>query len=341
MGAARYFSLANFGQMADSTQAIVFGGAGFIGTHLLAQLTGSARYQRVVSVDIGEPRARVDGVEYLSHDVRNPIDAKLSGGSPADIFNLAAIHVTPGHPEGDYYYTNVLGAVNVCRFATATGSQNILFTSSISVYGPNETALDEDAPPAPVSAYGRSKLSAEAIHQLWQSETAGRRLTIVRPAVIYGLYERGNFTRLSRLLARRAFVYPGRNDTIKSCGYVKDLIASMMFMASRNESVSIYNFCYGDRTTISEICSAFCQTAGYRVPKLTIPIRLMNLAVLPFEMLQAVGLRTGINRERIRKLWFSTNILPKRLLASGFQFEYSLLSSLQEWKRGSSVKDFD
>jgi GlcNAc-P-P-Und epimerase len=67
----------------------------------------------------------------------------------------------------------------------------------------------------------------------------------------------------------------------------------------------------------------------------------MNLAVLPFEMLQAVGIRTGINRERIKKLWFSTNILPKRLVASGFQFEYSLLSSLQEWKRGSGVKDFD
>ena len=49
--------------MPDSTQAIVFGGAGFIGTHLLALLAGSGRYRRVVSVDIGEPRARVAGVE--------------------------------------------------------------------------------------------------------------------------------------------------------------------------------------------------------------------------------------------------------------------------------------
>lgn len=327
--------------MPDSSQAIVFGGAGFIGTHLLTFLVSSGKYNRIISVDIDEPRARIDGVDYLHHDVRNPIDATLGDGSPADIFNLAAIHVTPGHPEGDYYYTNVLGAVNVCRFAKETGSQNILFTSSISIYGPSEKALDEDAPPAPVSAYGRSKLSAEAIHRLWQSESTSRRLTIVRPAVIYGLYERGNFTRLSGLLARRAFVYPGRTDTIKSCGYVKDLISSMIFMASRNEGVSIYNFCHEDRTTISEICSAFCQVAGYHVPGVTIPVWFMNLAVRPFEMLQAVGIRTGINRERIRKLWFSTNILPKRLLASGFRFEYSLVSSLQEWKRGSIVKDFD
>jgi GlcNAc-P-P-Und epimerase len=324
-----------------STQAIVFGGAGFIGTHLLTLLVGSGKYNRVISVDITEPRLRIDGVEYLFHDVRVPIDPELAAGSSADIFNLAAVHVTPGHPDGDYYYTNVLGAVNVCRFAKETGSQNLLFTSSISIYGPSEEALDEDAPPAPVSAYGRSKLSAEAIHRLWQSESASRRLTIVRPAVIYGLYERGNFTRLSRLLERRAFVYPGRTDTIKSCGYVKDLISSMMFMASRNEGVSTYNFCYEHRTTISEICSAFCQAAGYRIPGLTIPVWFMNVAVLPFEMLQAIGIRTGINRARIRKLWLSTNILPKRLLASGFHFEYNLVSSLREWKRGSSVKDFD
>jgi NAD dependent epimerase/dehydratase family enzyme len=58
-------------------------------------------------------------------------------------------------------------------------------------------------------------------------------------------------------------------------------------------------------------------------------------------MLHAVGIKTGINRERIRKLWFSTNILPKRLIESGFRFDYDLISSLSDWKRDSSIKDFD
>jgi nucleoside-diphosphate-sugar epimerase len=327
--------------MSNPTQAIVFGGAGFIGTHLMTRLIASKSYNRILSVDIGEPRARVVGVEYVHRDVREPLDAELAGRMPADIFNLAAIHVTPGHPEGDYYYTNVLGAVNVCRFAKETGSRNIVFTSSISIYGPTEAPLDENAKPAPVSAYGRSKLSAEAINRLWQSEDPARRLTIVRPAVIYGHYERGNFTRLSRLLERRAFIYPGRTDTVKSCGYVKDLVSSMFFMAARNDSVSIYNFCYENRYTISEICSAFSQAAEYPKPTTTIPIWLMNLAVLPFEMLHAVGIKTGINRDRIRKLWFSTNILPKRLIESGFRFDYDLASSLAEWKQDSTITDFD
>src|SRR6476620_5280188 len=142
--------------MSNATQAFIFGGAGFIGTHLATALVSSQKYNRVVSIDIGKPRAVVAGVEYLHHDVRETIDSGISDGSPTDIFNLAAVHVTPGHPDGDYYYTNVLGAVNVCRFASETGSQNLLFTSSISIYGPSEEALDEDALPAPVSAYGRS-----------------------------------------------------------------------------------------------------------------------------------------------------------------------------------------
>lgn len=327
--------------MSNATQAIIFGGAGFIGTHLATSLVGSRKYKRVVSVDIGPPRANVTGVEYLHHDVREAIDSGISNGSPADIFNLAAVHVTPGHPDGDYYYTNVLGAVNVCRFANAIGCHNLVFTSSISIYGPSEAALDEDATPAPVSAYGRSKLAAEKIHLLWQSEALDRKLTIVRPAVIYGLHERGNFTRLSRMMERNAFVYPGRTDTIKSCGYVKDLVSSMMYMSTQNDGVSIYNFSFEHRYTISEICASFSCVAGYREPRLTIPIWSMNLAVLPFEALQAAGLNTGINRDRVRKLWFSTNILPKRLVASGFKFAYDLESSLVEWKRQSALKDFD
>ncbi|KJC62757.1 3-beta hydroxysteroid dehydrogenase [Bradyrhizobium sp. LTSPM299] len=327
--------------MPSPTQAIIFGGSGFIGTHLMNRLIASGKYDRVVAVDIAKPRTLIAGVEYVHHDVRKPVDPKLAHGAPANIFNLAAIHTTPGHPDGEYYYTNVLGAVNVCRFAMETDSRTITFTSSISIYGPSETPLDEDSQPAPVSAYGRSKLSAEAIHRLWQSDDTARRLTIVRPAVIYGLYEHGNFTRLSRLLERRAFVYPGRTDTIKSCGYVKDLVSSMLFMAARNDGIAIYNFCYEHRYTISEICSAFSQAAGYKKPMLTIPVWFMNFAVLPFEILHKVGIKTGINRDRIHKLWFSTNILPKRLVASGFRFDYDVASSLDEWKRDSRIKDFD
>ena len=123
------------------TQAVVFGGAGFIGSHLAQSLVASKQYERVVVVDIGTPRFEVDNVEYVLHDVRTRIPLELSKGQPAKIFNLAAVHATPGHQDWEYFDTNICGAIEVCRYASATASDDITFTSSISVYGPTEAPL--------------------------------------------------------------------------------------------------------------------------------------------------------------------------------------------------------
>ena len=250
----------------------------------------------------------------------------------------------PATRTGEYYWTNLNGATHVCRFATATGAQNLVFTSSISVYGPCEQAKDEDSELEPNSAYGRSKLLSEKIHRLWQEEDADRRrLTIARPAVIYGQHERGNFTRLARLLAKGRFVYPGRRDTIKACGYVEDLISSMLFMRQRNSAVVTYNFAYPDRYTTEQICAAFGAVAGYKTPKLLVPSWFMNLGALGFEMLNAVGYRNfhRVNRPRIAKLLNSTNIVPKRLVEAGFPYGFDLTSSLRDWRAKSTVTDFN
>ena len=195
----------------------------------------------------------------------------MTARSTSSIF--AAVHTTPGHEDWEYYWTNVHGATNVCRFASDVGADHILFTSTMMVYGPTEAPKDEDAALEPVNAYGRSKILAEGIHRLWQSERPEtRRLTVVRPGVIYGLAERGNFTRLSQALKARRFVYPGRTDTIKACGYVDDLVSSMLMMEERNEGVFLYNFCHpaalyerGYMRRIFTCCGIPCTAVGRSV----------------------------------------------------------------------------
>ncbi len=95
--------------------------------------------------------------------------------------------------------------------------------------------------PEPVSDYGRSKLLAEGIHRQWLAGEAARRLVIARPAVIFGQGEGGNFTRLAKALRKGTFVYPGRKDTIKCCGYVGEIVRSMdhaMGLASASSSTT-------------------------------------------------------------------------------------------------------
>jgi len=59
--------------------AVVFGGAGFIGCHFLRRLAASGRYAQLYSVDIVEPRFTDPGIRYLNFDVRNPIPSQLCG----------------------------------------------------------------------------------------------------------------------------------------------------------------------------------------------------------------------------------------------------------------------
>jgi len=328
--------------MASDGHAIVFGGAGFIGCHLLKRIADSRRYDRLYSIDIAEPRFVTAGVNYVNFDIREPIPARLCGDGPFDIFNLAAVHTTPGHEDWEYYWTNLQGATNVCRFATEVGAHYLLFTSTMMVYGPTEAPKDEDATLEPVNAYGRSKILAEGVHRLWQSERPDeRRLTIVRPGVVYGLAERGNFTRLSRALRQRRFVYPGRTDTIKACGYIDDLVSSMIEMGDRNEGVFLYNFCHPQRYTSKDICAAFTQVAGYPEPRIVVPFWLLGLAAAGFELLSKLGLKNDISRARLRKLYQSTNMVPRRLPQCGFRYRYDLAAGLADWKRLSRVADFD
>ena len=322
--------------------AVVFGGAGFVGCHFLRRMVLSGSYENLFSVDIAAPRFTDGGVHYVNCDVRNPIPKNLCGDGPFDIFNFAAVHTTPGHEDWEYYWTNVHGATNVCRFASDVGADYVLFTSTMMVYGPTEAPKDEDGALEPVNAYGRSKILAEGVHRLWQSERpTQRRLTIVRPGVIYGLAEGGNFTRLARSLRRRRFAYPGRTDTIKACGYVEDLVSSMLEIRDHNTGILLYNFCHPQRYTSKQICEAFSKVGGYAEPRIVVPFWLLGLAASGFELLSALGLKTDINRARVRKLYQSTNMIPKRLPQSGFQYRYDLDAGLRDWKNASRVTDFD
>jgi nucleoside-diphosphate-sugar epimerase len=319
--------------------AVVFGGAGFIGSHLLARLARSGAYERLIAVDLKPARFTTPGVEYLRLDVREAIPTEICPGV-SEIYNFAAVHITPGHQDWEYFWTNVRGASNICEFARASGVRHIVFTSSIAVYGATEAVKDESSAPEPESAYGRSKLCAEEIHRLWQREDPARRLVIVRPAAIYGRAEAANFTRLARLLSKGRFIYPGRTDTIKACGYVKDLVRSMEFMLERCQGVETYNFCHARRYTTAEICAAFSAVAGFPQARLRIPLQPMLAAGWAFEMAAHAGIRTSINRARVLKLVRSNNIEPGRLKQSGFRYGYDLASSLADWHRESGVKSF-
>jgi len=304
--------------------AVVFGGSGFIGSHLVASLAGAGA--SVIVADVQAPAHLPDGARFVEADVRDPIAFEPDRAGPL-IFNLAAVHRTPGHPDHEYFDTNVAGARNVTAFCSQHDATSLWFTSSIAVYGPSEQPCSEISPLRPASAYGRSKLEAEEIHREWVGAASGRRLVVVRPAAVFGPGENGNFTRLAAALRRGFFFYPGRRDTIKACGYVEDLIESMYFMLGVASPIATYNYGYPQPPTLEGICHAFHDVGGLPLPRGAIPAGPM-LAVA--RVLAALGLKT-FDPDRVKKLVTSTNIEALELAREGYEYKTDLKSGIARW----------
>jgi nucleoside-diphosphate-sugar epimerase len=310
--------------------AIIFGGSGFIGTHLTEYLLENNLASKIFCGDLVPPRISSDLLQYIPCDVRLPIDIAIP--NVGTIYNLAAVHVTPGHPDIDYFETNIKGAENICNFATQAGIHRIVFTSSISPYGSSEDIKNEIDLPQPNSAYGISKLVAEYIHKCWLAESKEHQLTIVRPGVVFGKGEGGNFIRLYKSLKSGYFFYPGRKDTKKAAIYVKDLVRGLHEMSQSDNNIEFYNMCYPEPPTIQEIVKTICHITGVKEPRFVIPGVMLKLAAGILRWGNVfIDKNSGVHPDRVKKLMISTNISGDKLSNSSYATIYSLEKAIEDW----------
>ncbi len=327
----------------------IFGGTGFIGTHLAQYLIEENLAEKITLIDIQPPREepytkilqeslRSGQAVYVRWDVRNPIPVSLQPLRSDIIFNLAAIHREPGHKPKEYFDTNLNGAKNVCEYASATGCSRIVFTSSISPYGPSEDLKDETSLPVPETPYGSSKLVAENIHMAWRAASQERKLLILRPGVVFGPGENGNVTRLIRSVVKGYFVYVGNRETRKAGGYVKELCSvaqfGMEYQDSCGEPVTLLNFSMNPPATLEEFVGVIKEVSGIRRASLSIPRTLLLGASYVIEAIaQTVRIKQPVSPVRVRKLFRSTYIDPRRLRELGYTWRFSLEDALRDWKQ--------
>jgi GlcNAc-P-P-Und epimerase len=317
--------------MNTKIDSLIFGGAGFIGQHLYSHLERAGR--NALSCDLID----TDSINMNSVicDVRNNIRITEKIAENAVIYNLAAIHTTPGHDDYEYFETNINGAKNTCRFAEENNVNTIVFISSIAPYGTSNDSKSESSLPLPNTAYGISKAIAEEIHKTWQAkDVEHRKLIILRPGVVFGKGEGGNFTRLYSSLSRRIFIYPGGKRTRKATIYVKDLVSiSVEMVKSLSPGTHLYNMCYPEPPTIEEIVHSISFVTGVRKEIPTIPSwGLLVVSNILYNVGRLFGWKiSGIHPDRVRKLMVSTNISGKKLKDHGFVLPHSLQDAIQDW----------
>lgn len=118
-----------------------------------------------------------------------------------------------------YYKVNRDLVYETAHKSKEEGVGQFILLSSMSVYGMNKGLIDKNTPLKPTSAYGKSKLEAEALVNELQDNSFT--VSILRPPMVYGNGCRGNYPRLARL-ALRTPIFPNV-DNKRSMIYIDNL----------------------------------------------------------------------------------------------------------------------
>lgn len=183
------------------TKVMVTGATGFVGSGLAKQfrergfeVVAPVRSQRASGT--GPVVGEIDGHTDWQSALQN-VDAIVHSAARAHIMKDGAMD-----PLGEFRKVNVEGTLNLASQAGGAGVKRFVYLSSIKVNGEQTvkgSSFREEDIPAPVDAYGISKLEAEQGLQKIARET-GLEVVVIRPPLIYGPGVKGNFASMIKLV---------------------------------------------------------------------------------------------------------------------------------------------
>ncbi len=163
---------------------LVTGGAGYIGSHTVRQLTAAGEQVVVLdTLELGHRQAVIEA-ELVVGDIR---DRELVTQLCLDRGVTQVVHFAAYKAVGEsmqlperYWSNNVSGTTDLVEGVLAAGVQRLVFSSSCSVYGtPEHVPVDETAPIRPESVYAESKAMVERLLH-WYGVTHGLRSVSLR-----------------------------------------------------------------------------------------------------------------------------------------------------------------
>jgi len=260
-------------------KAIVTGGSGFVGSHLVDLLVDDG-WEVLVLDDLSSgkmdhladarQRAKI-GVHVT--DIGAPELSDLVGRfSPEVVFHLAAqskVRPSVEDPVRDAEI-NVLGTINVLQAAAAAGTRKVVFASSGgAIYGGGaKLPVKESAAKRPESPYGISKKIVEDYFR-WFRDFHGLDYTIIAPANIYGPRQDPGLEggviaifALSMLTARRPTIF-GDGSQTRDFVYVGDICDAFLKAADAG-SGQLYNIGSGVETSVIDLYDAVAAATGFQ-----------------------------------------------------------------------------
>jgi UDP-glucose 4-epimerase len=252
-------------------RALVTGGAGFIGSHVVDALLARGDEVHVLD-DLSSGRRENVAAAAVFHegDIRDP-DEALAAARPEVVFHLAAqasVIVSVKRPADDAD-VNVLGTVRMLEAAREHGAKLVFASTGGAIYGDVPRPVGEDHPRAPVSPYGTAKLAGEEYVLTWNRLYATQHV-IVRYGNVYGPRqdphgEAGVVAIFLQKVARDEVpTIFGDGLQVRDYVYVRDVARATLAAAGTRPEV--FNVASGTGSTLLELVDKMREAVGRPFP---------------------------------------------------------------------------
>lgn len=258
-------------------KVLITGGAGFIGSHILAQLQGRRDMDVVVfdNLSSGSKEHVPAGMELVEGDVcdKDAVDALFAAHHFDAVIHLAAQTMVPTSVEQPVLdcRVNLEGVLHVLEACRTHGTGHILFSSSAAVYGDNlNIPLKETERLVPTSPYGITKMTTEHYLRVYH-ELYGMDATVFRFANVYGERqgekgEGGVVSIFCKLLSQhQGITVFGDGNQTRDFVYAGD-IAQAIIRSLPLKGCHTMNVSTGQETSINDLIRSFEKAVGYTVP---------------------------------------------------------------------------
>jgi UDP-glucose 4-epimerase len=253
-------------------RCLVTGGAGFIGTTLTNRLVREGHQVRVLDdLSAGDPSSLDPDALFTRGDVRDRPKLWTLLQKADCVFHLAARVSTQEsvlYPR-EYNDVNVGGTVCLAEAIRDAGVKRVVFTSSATVYGPQQSQpVSEASRPNPTIPYAVSKFAAE-LYLFALGELNGIETIVLRVFNAYGPGQRippahapvvAAFVK--NLLSGASLVVHGNGTQTRDFVYVDDVVEALLAAATAPAvHGEIINIGSGEETSINQLISTLSRTA--------------------------------------------------------------------------------
>lgn len=269
---------------------LVTGGTGFIGRHLVKELTSQGALCRLLIRSTSDTSTlnEITGVELWKGDLTQPQTIVGIAEGIDYVFHLAAEgHVSAMSEEALNKFTkvNVDGTKNILAACKGHKVKKFVHFSSTAAMGLIKKKLvDESDVPRPVTPYQKTKLESEKVAFQWGKDFVIPTV-VVRPCMIYGIGGKGEFYKISQLMRKGMFPRVGCGRNLTPLIHVKDVVQGALKALKNGVPGEVYLLASDRSIDVNEMRHFIMEAWGTKAIYPYVPVWAMFFIARCFELL--------------------------------------------------------